>query len=71
MNNAGISHVGNLEGTPEPDFDRVFSVNVKGMYNCMHASVAHMKANGGGIILNMASIAGNIGPRRSFCLLHE
>jgi 2-keto-3-deoxy-L-fuconate dehydrogenase len=61
VNNAGISHVGNLEGTTEPDFDRVFSVNVKGMYNCMHASVAHMKANGGGIILNMASIAGTSG----------
>src|ERR1700728_2263160 len=61
MNNAGISHVGNLEATPGADFDRVFSVNVKGMYNCMHASVAHMKANGGGIILNMASIAGTSG----------
>jgi len=61
VNNAGISHVGNLEGTPEADFDRVFSVNVKGMYNCMHACVAHMEANGGGIILNMASIAGTSG----------
>ena len=61
VNNAGISHVGNLENTPEADFDKVFSVNVKGMYNCMHASVAHMKANGGGIILNMASIAGTTG----------
>jgi len=61
VNNAGISHVGNLEGTPEGDFDKIFRVNVKGMYNCMHASVAHMKANGGGIILNMASIAGTSG----------
>jgi len=61
VNNAGISHVGNLESTPGDDFDRVFSVNVRGMYNCMHASVAHMKANGGGIILNMASIAGTSG----------
>jgi NAD(P)-dependent dehydrogenase (short-subunit alcohol dehydrogenase family) len=61
VNNAGISHIGNLEGTPEDDFDRVFCVNVKGMYNCMHASVAHMKTNGGGIILNMASIAGTSG----------
>ena len=61
VNNAGISHVGNLEGTPESDFDKVFCVNVKGMYNCMHASVAHMKANGGGVILNMASIAGTSG----------
>jgi NAD(P)-dependent dehydrogenase (short-subunit alcohol dehydrogenase family) len=61
VNNAGISHVGNLEGTSESDFDKIFRVNVKGMYNCMHASVAHMKANGGGIILNMASIAGTSG----------
>lgn len=61
VNNAGISHVGNLEGTSEQDFDNVFSVNVKGMYNCMCASVADMKANGGGIILNMASIAGTSG----------
>ena len=61
VNNAGISHVGNLEGTSEQEFDKVFCVNVKGMYNCMHASVVHMKANGGGIILNMASIAGTSG----------
>jgi 2-keto-3-deoxy-L-fuconate dehydrogenase len=61
VNNAGISHVGNLEGTPEQEFDKVFCVNVKGMYNCMYASVARMKANGGGIILNMASIAGTSG----------
>jgi 2-keto-3-deoxy-L-fuconate dehydrogenase len=61
VNNAGISHIGNLESTSEADFDRVFSVNVKGMYNCMHACAAHMKANGGGIILNMASIAGTSG----------
>jgi 2-keto-3-deoxy-L-fuconate dehydrogenase len=61
VNNAGISHVGNLEGTTEPDFDRIFCVNIKGMYNCMQAAVPHMKANGGGIILNMASIAGTLG----------
>ena len=61
VNNAGISHVGNLEGASEDEFDRVFSVNVKGIYNCMRASVPHMKANGGGIIVNMASIAGTAG----------
>jgi 2-keto-3-deoxy-L-fuconate dehydrogenase len=61
VNNAGISHVGSLEATSEEEFDKVFSVNVKGMYNCMYASVAHMKANGGGIIVNMASIAGTSG----------
>jgi NAD(P)-dependent dehydrogenase (short-subunit alcohol dehydrogenase family) len=61
VNNAGISHVGNLQNTSEEDFDRVFSVNVKGTYNCMRAAVPHMVANGGGIILNMASIAATAG----------
>src|SRR6266849_1935856 len=57
VNNAGVSHIGNLENTTEEDFDRLYRVNVKGFYNCMRASVQHMKAHGGGIILNMASIA--------------
>jgi len=61
VNNAGISHVGKLESTTERDFDRVFQVNVKGIYHCMLAAVAHMKVNGGGVILNMASIAGSSG----------
>ena len=61
INNAGISHVGNLEGTTATDFDRIFSVNVKGMYHCMQACVPHMKTNGGGVILNMASIAATSG----------
>ena len=60
VNNAGISHIGKLEGTSEQDFDRVFNVNVKGFYNCMLSVVEHMKT-GGGVILNMASIAGSSG----------
>jgi 2-keto-3-deoxy-L-fuconate dehydrogenase len=59
VNNAGISHVGTVESTSEEDFDRLFRVNVKGMYNGIHECVGHMKANGGGVILNMASIAGS------------
>ena len=59
VNNAGISHVGTVESTTESDFDRVFRVNVKGIYNCMQAVVGHMKSRGGGVILNMASIAGS------------
>ncbi len=61
INNAGISHIGTVESTAEPDFDRVVRVNVKGFYNCMHAVVGHMKSSGGGVILNMASIAGSAG----------
>ena len=59
VNNAGISHIGTVETTTEEDFDRVFRINVKGIYHGIHASIGHMKANGGGVILNMASIAGS------------
>jgi len=59
VNNAGISSIGTVESTSEAEFDRVFRVNVKGFYNCMQACVPLMKRNGGGVILNMASIAGS------------
>jgi 2-keto-3-deoxy-L-fuconate dehydrogenase len=61
VNSAGIAYVGKLDDTSEADFDTVFQVNVKGVYNCMHAGVGHMKSNGGGVILNMASIAASAG----------
>src|SRR5258706_11160998 len=60
VNNAGVSHIGSLENTTDADFERIFRVNVKGFYNCMFASIGHMKASGG-VILNMASIAGSSG----------
>jgi len=61
INNAGISHIGTVESTTEEDFDRLIRVNVKGFYNCMHAVVGHMKSAGGGVIVNLASIAGSAG----------
>lgn len=61
VNNAGVSHIGTVESTSEEDFDRLLRINVKGFYNCMHAAVAHMRTSGGGVILNMASIAGSSG----------
>lgn len=61
VNNAGIAHVGRLDSTSEADFDRILRVNVKGAYNCMLACIGHMKESGGGVILNMASIAGSCG----------
>jgi 2-keto-3-deoxy-L-fuconate dehydrogenase len=61
INNAGIAHVGNLENTSESDFERIFNVNVKGAYNCLHVGVPMMKAQGGGVILNMASVAATVG----------
>ena len=61
VNNAGIAHVGTIERTTEPDFDRLYRVNVKGVYLCARAAVAAMVRQGGGVILNMASIASLIG----------
>ncbi len=61
VNNAGISHIGTVESTTEADFDRVFSVNVKGMFLCAQAAVPLLLRQPGAVILNMASIASHIG----------
>ncbi len=65
VNNAGIAHVGNVEETSEADLDRVYQVNVKGVYNCIHAVIPAMKERGG-VILNMASIASSVGIKNRF-----
>ena len=61
VNNAGIAHIGNLEKTTEADLDRLYNVNIKGAYNCLFATIPHLKATGGGVVLNMASIAATVG----------
>ena len=61
VNNAGVSHIGTAETTSEEDFDRLFRVNVKGVYLCAQAGVRAMLRQGGGVILNMASVASLIG----------
>ena len=45
INNAGIAHIGNIENTTESDLDRLYNINVKGVYNCIHAAIASMKEN--------------------------
>ena len=61
VNNAGIAHVGTIEQTTEADLDRLYRVNVKGVFLCAQAAVPIMVRQGGGVILNMASIASLIG----------
>ena len=60
VNNAGIAHVGNLENTAPEDLDRVYGVNVKGVFNCLKAGIPAMKEKGGSII-NVSSIAAHVG----------
>ena len=61
VNNAGIAHVGTIESTAEADYDRVMNINVKGAYFAAKAAIERMVPRGGGVILNMASIASVIG----------
>jgi NAD(P)-dependent dehydrogenase (short-subunit alcohol dehydrogenase family) len=61
VNSAGIAHIGKLENTEEKDLDRIFQVNVKGVYNTMFSVIDSMKKQGGGIILNVASVASSVG----------
>lgn len=61
VNSAGISNIGRLEDTSEETFERLFRVNVKGVYLCMKAVVEPMKRAGGGIIVNLASVAATAG----------
>ncbi|QES89077.1 SDR family NAD(P)-dependent oxidoreductase [Rhizosphaericola mali] len=61
INSAGVSHIGQATNTSEADFDRVYNVNVKGVYNCLFAALPKLQKNGGGVIINMASIAAHVG----------
>jgi len=61
VNNAGIAHVGNLANTSEEDFDRIYNVNVKGVFLCSQAAIGIMLRQNKGVILNMASIVSWIG----------
>jgi NAD(P)-dependent dehydrogenase (short-subunit alcohol dehydrogenase family) len=66
VNNAGIGHIGKADNTTEADFDRIFRVNVKGTYNCLHEAIPLMKAKGSGVILNVCSVAAQTGIAERF-----
>ncbi len=61
INSAGVSHIGKADTTTEEEFDQVFKVNVKGVYNSLHAALGIMKQQGAGIILNLSSVAAVVG----------
>ncbi len=59
INNAGIAYVGKLEETDPLSFHKLYEVNVKGVYNILHASIQHLKESAG-TILNISSIAATV-----------
>ena len=66
VNNAGIAHVGTATSTTEEDFDRVMEVNTKGLFICLNKVIPLLVQNGGGVILNLASIASRLGIAERF-----
>lgn len=61
VNNAGIAHIGTLLTTTEGDLDRLYQINIKGVFNCSQAAVSQMLTHQSGVILNMCSIAADMG----------
>jgi 2-keto-3-deoxy-L-fuconate dehydrogenase len=57
VNSAGISNIGKAHTTSEKDFDKVYSVNVKGVYNSLYAAIPIMQTQQSGVILNICSVA--------------
>jgi 2-keto-3-deoxy-L-fuconate dehydrogenase len=66
VNNAGIAHVGTIEQTTAEDLDRLYAVNVRGLFLCSKAAVEVMLPQGHGVILNLASIASLVGVPERF-----
>lgn len=60
INNAGIAHVGNIFTTSVADFDRIYEVNIRGVFNTLKAGVEAMKEKGGAIV-NLSSVAAHVG----------
>lgn len=61
INCAGVSHIGQADTTTEEEFDRVFKVNVKGVYNSLYAALGIMKKQRAGVIINLSSVAAIVG----------
>lgn len=61
FNNAGISAVGDVVACQPADWDRVMRVNLRSVYLMSHFAVPHMRAQGGGVIINMSSTIAMVG----------
>ena len=66
VNNAGIAHIGTATSTTPDDMDRIVSVNINGVFNCLNATIPFMQKSGGGVIINMTSVAAEMGIAERF-----
>lgn len=67
VNNAAISHIGMIRDISEEEWDRLFAVNVKGIYHCVNAVLPGMLETKSGCILNVASMWGEVGASCEVC----
>lgn len=63
VNNAGISEIGTVVDTDEDTWDRVIGVNLRGVYLCSKYAIPYILKQGGGAVINIASVAGLAGLR--------
>jgi NAD(P)-dependent dehydrogenase (short-subunit alcohol dehydrogenase family) len=61
VNNAGVVARGTLEDTTIDDYDRIMGINAKGVFLGTKAAIPELRKAGGGSIVNIASISGNVG----------
>lgn len=61
INNAGICYYGLMSLMPERDWDRIFAVNVKGIYHCVNAAMPSFLQKQKGCVINVASMWGRVG----------
>lgn len=61
VNNAGICYYGLMSMMPEEEWDRIFAVNVKGIYNCVNAAMPGFLQKHSGCIINVSSMWGRVG----------
>ena len=66
VNCAGIASIGKAADTTPEEMDRIYGVNVKGIYHCIHFAIPKMIQGGGGAIVNMASMAAKVGIQERF-----
>ena len=67
VNNAAVSHTGLIQDISPAQWDRLFAVNVRGVYNCVRAALPGMLERQNGCILNVASMWGQVGASCEAC----
>ena len=67
INNAGIVHSGLISQIEKAQWDRLFAVNVHGMYHCIQAVLSGMIRQQSGCIINVASMWGQVGASCEVC----